>query len=192
MFYLTGTKLLCDHLIDVSYKWEHFGLEIDFSMDELDKIRHNITGLNDIVDYCYLTVLEKWLTGEKDNLTKELLVETLKSEDNLLLAESISNDSCFDLTMRYLCKKLRPLKYCYKDYGLRLGLDLPDYTHLEKIVHDSSGLYMTMVIMLWFEKTGEDGPSKILLSNALQKIDEPELAAKLDKEFEGTELKCGV
>ena len=156
-------------------------------MDELDKIRKYITVLDDIVDYCYLTVLEKWLTGEKDNLTKELLVEALKLEGNLLLAESISNDSCFEFTMPNLCKKLRPLKYCYKEYSLLLGLDLPDYTHLKKIVHDSSGLYMTMVIMLWFEKTGKDDPSKKLLNNALQKINEPELAAKLDKE-----LQCGV
>ena len=177
----TGAQLLYDHLNKDFYKWRFFGDSLGFSKDQLDKIGAKITEVDDIINYCYVTVLEKWLIGEKDVLSKEVLVEALKVGGNPLLAANIANDSSFDLTMPYLCKKLRPLKYCYKEYGLLLGLDLPDYTHLEKIRHDIPGLYMTMVIMLWFEKTGENCPSKKSLNKALLGINVPELAMEEDK-----------
>jgi len=179
--------MLCEDLKDISRKWESFSAELGFTYERQEKIRKNIERLEDVVDYCYFTVLEKWITGEKDSLTKKHLVDALVSMGNPCLAESIWEDLGFKLDLRYLSKKLEPIKYDFMAYGALLELYLPNYDLLTTVMdqYQENGLRMVVVIIQWLGMEAGNFPSKEKLMGCLLEMEKDELAEELEKKYEG-------
>ncbi len=59
-------------------KWEEFGLNLGIPFDQLQKIRNNVAGRGALTDFCFSRVIDAWLTGKRENVTKEFLVEAIK------------------------------------------------------------------------------------------------------------------
>ncbi len=156
-------------------------------MNWQDKIQEGVQGIEDIIDYCYLTVLGTWLTRQKEEHSQDSLVRILTLTGHPHLAKCIMDDSEFTLNLKYLCLKLRPIKYEYRVFGSLLGLDLPDHNYLVEHMKNISALYLTVVIMQWIQRDAGRIPSKELLEDALIRIMEEKLAEKLLLKYSGND-----
>ncbi len=150
-----------------------------------EKLCGFIEGIEDVVDYCCLTLLETCLSEKKDELTRDTLVKTLRLTGHRNLARSVSHDSNFVLTINYLYKKLRPLKYEYRAFGLLAGLDLPDHQYLTEHLKRPCDFYFTVVLLQWLQRHNGNTPSKKLLKQALHRVQEEEMADHLLWKYRG-------
>ena len=182
--------MLCEDLQQISRKWESFSSELEFTFERQEKIRENIERLEDVIDYCYYTVLQKLMAGGKDSLTKEQLVQVLVDNGSPCLAESIYKDPSFALDLRYLSKKLEPIKYDFIKYGALLELDLPGYDLLTTVMetYEERGLCMVVVIIQWLGMEAGSCPSKEKLFKTLEEMEQKELAEELATKYKGNKF----
>ena len=59
-------------------KWEEFGVQLGIPFGDLQKIGRNVSGRGALVDFCFNRVIDAWLTGKKENVSKEFLVEAIR------------------------------------------------------------------------------------------------------------------
>ena len=78
-------------LQNISAQWESFGLNVGVSMDQMKRIREEVSGREGLVNYCFNRVIAAWLDGKKDMVNKEVLVEAIKSMDGSLAEKLVGN-----------------------------------------------------------------------------------------------------
>ena len=78
-------------LQSISANWESFGLNVGLTMDQMNRIRQEVSGREGLVNYCFNRVIAAWLDGKKDMVNKEVLVAAVKSMDQSLAEKLVEN-----------------------------------------------------------------------------------------------------
>ena len=81
--------MLYDDLIGVSAKWEDIGSSIGISMDELEKIRQEVTGRVSLTSFCFIRVINAWLDSDNPPKDENELADIVKTLGKGNLAEDI-------------------------------------------------------------------------------------------------------
>ena len=176
--YSVASQMIFEDLKCVSASWKNFGIMVGIDNKNIKKIQENSKKTD-----CFSEVIETWLGGNQENVTREKLAHAVRVAGNEGLACDILADRQFKLTLPYLLKKLRPMMSTYNILGNQLELKSSDIRNWE-VVRIDVDYCMNEVVMKWFENK-ESKPSMEVLKDALEFINEFGLYQDLKKKYEG-------
>ena len=78
-------------LQSISAQWESFGLNVGLTMDQMNRIREEVSGREGLVNYCFNRVIAAWLDGKKNMVNKEVLVKAVEGMDKILAEKLVRN-----------------------------------------------------------------------------------------------------
>ena len=114
--------VLVKDLNTISTKWEQFGVILGVPFNELTRIRNNVSGRDSLTEFCFNRVIDAWLSGKKEYLTKEFLVEAIRGVGgfSVLAAEVEKMSKCLLLGLQLFHCVIALLLVCKPDHWLTL------------------------------------------------------------------------